>query len=577
MTNKQWIKKFVLMHKRIFFLGITVVTLMTLINLMYPFLNGKIVNTIFYDKDIISFLNLCVFYTLLLFFNQFIIATLNNYVLSHLMTGFVFDIRRAVFKKLLNKRGEELLGVYSGDIISRMNNDAAGFANLIFWDIFWGYSNVLHITFAIGFMFYYNIILGFSTAILVPIIFFISQYFKIKTKKVNSRILADQGKLSSYLFEIVKNLQQIKIMNAKRKIIRSYIKKTSDINKATVKSGIIGVTSERVNSFITVIAQLIIFFICSYFIIRGQMQLGVFVAAMSYFNMAVKYFSILNGKIVDVGKQNVSIQRIVDILNGNEEDYKSSIPPKQIKSGDIDFKNVTFGYIKDHYILDRIYFHIEAGSTIGVVGKSGAGKTTLVNLLYNLYHVVSGEILIDGINIDEYNLHSLRSQIGIVHQENILYDATLRYNLSFSNSKDNDEALIEAIKKAALFDTFTQLPSGLDTLLGVDGQALSGGQKQRLAIARVFVKNPRILILDEATSFLDSCNEVFIQNVLIELSKEKTLIIIAHRLSTIKNCDKILVLDNGEIKGFDSHYALIKNNETYINLYKKQYILGDEQ
>ncbi|GAA3409484.1 ABC transporter ATP-binding protein [Paenibacillus hodogayensis] len=575
MTTRQWVTKFVFMHKWVFLCGFIITTLGTVINLIYPFLNGKIINIAFYDKDMTAFLNLCLIYAGILFVNQFVVMTLNNLISSHLMTGFVFDIRRALFKKILHKKGRDLSGMYSGDMISRMNNDATDIMNLVFWSGLWGYSNFLHILFAVCFMFYYNIFLGAFTVVLVPVVFFTSKHFKKKSQNINKEISKEQGKLSSYLFEIMKNLQEIKILNACKKVTRFYLRKTTSINKMNVESGRIDVTAERVNSFLTLIAQLFIFMMCAYFIVIDQMQLGVFVAAVSYFNMAVYYFSTINGKIMDAGKQLVSLQRVVDILNEDEEDYKESHPTKQIKDGTIEFKNVTFGYTEDKHVLNGFNLRVAAGSTIGVVGKSGGGKTTMANLIYHLYNVDSGELLIDGTNVNEYNLHSLRSQVGIVHQETILYDNTLRYNLSFTNNKDNDAVLIEAIKKAALYDVFLTLPNGLDTLLGTDGQELSGGQKQRLAIARILVKNPKILIFDEATSFLDSQNEALIRNVMMDMSYDRTLIIIAHRFSTIKSCDKIAVLAEGVVAGFDTHNVLIKSNETYIDLFREQFI-GDE-
>lgn len=575
MTKRQWVTKFVFMHKWVFLCGFIITTLGTVINLIYPFLNGRIINIAFYDKDMTAFLNLCFIYAGILIFNQFVVMTLNNLIQSHLMTGFVFDIRRTLFKKILHKKGKDLSGMYSGDMISRMNNDTKDIMNLVFSSGLWVYSNFLHILFAVCFMFYYNLFLGVFTVVLVPVVFFTSKHFKKKSQNVRKDISKEQGKLSSYLFEIAKNLQEIKILNARKQVTRFYSRKTTAINKMNVVSGRIDVTAERVNSFITLIAQLVIFVTCAYFIVKGHMQLGVFVAALSYFNMAVTYFSSINGKIIDAGKQLVSIQRVVDILNEEEEDYKESHPPKQIKDGTIEFNNVTFGYTEDKYVLNGFNLRVDAGSTIGIVGKSGAGKTSMANLLYNLYNVDGGELLIDGMNVNEYNLHSLRSQVGIVHQETILYDHTLRYNLSFTNNKDNDDAMLEALKKAALYDVFLTLPNGLDTLLGTDGQELSGGQKQRLAIARILVKNPKILIFDEATSFLDSQNEALIRNMMRDMSKDRTLIIIAHRFSTIKNCDKIAVLADGVVAGFDTHEVLIKSNETYIDLFREQCI-GDE-
>ncbi len=492
------------------------------------------------------------------------------------MTGFLLDIRRALFQKILHKKGKDLSEMYSGDMISRMNNDATDFVNLIFWSGLWGYSNLLHITFSVGFMFYYNIFLGIFTVILVPLVFFTSKYFKERSENINKNISVEQGKLSSYLFEIVKNLNEIKVLNVYKSARKRYLRKTALINKMKVENQRICVMAERMNTLIYLIAQLIIFVTCAYFIVKNKMKLGAFVSAVSYFNMAVNYFGSLNGKIVDMGKQNVSIQRVVDILNETEEDYKENIPHKEVMNGTIQFKNVTFSYNKGKPILSGINLYINGGSIIGVVGKSGAGKSTMANLLYNLYTVDSGELFIDGINVNEYNLHSLRSQVGIVHQETIIYDNTLRYNLAFSNNKDNDDALVDAIKKVALYDTFLSLPNGLDTLLGSNGYKLSSGQNQRLAIVRVIIKNTKILIFDESTSLLDSQNEALIRNVMSNLAKTSTIIIISHRFSTIKNCDKIVVLEDGVIQDFDTHKQLMKRSKIYIDLFREQCITGGE-
>ena len=185
---------------------------MTLAGLSYPFIIGKIVNSVFYDKNFDVFLHLCLIYAGIFFFNQFIVATINNFMWSNLMTSFVFDIRRALFKKILHKKGKDLSNLYSGDMISRMNNDATDFMNFIFWSILWGYSGILGIIFSLYFMFYYNVFLGISTVILVPVVFYTSMYFKKKSQVVNKEISKEKGKLSSFLFETVKNLQEIKIL-----------------------------------------------------------------------------------------------------------------------------------------------------------------------------------------------------------------------------------------------------------------------------------------------------------------------------------------------------------------------------
>ncbi|WP_339253587.1 ABC transporter ATP-binding protein [Paenibacillus sp. FSL P2-0136] len=575
MTARRWVMTFIRMHKLVFVCGFLVTTVMTLVNLIYPFLGGRLINIAFYDQDLKAFLKLCLIYAGILLFNQFIVATLNNLISSQIMTGFVFDIRRALFRKILHQKGKDLSGMYSGDLISRMNRDAKDIMNLLFWSGLWGYSNLLHIVFAVGFMFYYHVLLGVFTVVLVPVVFMASRYFKRRALRVNRDLAAEQGRLSSYLFEIVANMREIKLLNAGGLVTRTFLRRTVSIHHKNVDNGRIEVSTERVNAFITLAAQLLLFIICARLIVKGQMQLGVFVAAASYFNMAVTYFSSINSKITDTWGQNVSLQRVAELLNEEEEDYREARLPTLIKEGTIEFRNVSFGYTEERPVLDGFNLRVEGGSTVGIAGRSGAGKTTLGSLLCSLYPVDGGELLIDGRNVNEYNLHSLRSQVGVVHQETVLYDNTLRYNLSFTNNRDQDSLLLEAFKRAALDELVQNLPEGLDTVLGISGQELSGGQKQRLAIARILVKNPKILVFDEATSSLDSKNEALIRQMTGELAQDRTLIIIAHRLSTLRGCDRIAVLEDGRVTGYDTHDVLIRSNKTYIDLFSEQRAGGE--
>lgn len=405
MTAGQWVIKFMRMHRWVFVCGFLVTTVMTLVNLSYPFLGGRMINIAFYDQDLSAFMNLCLVYGGILLFNQFIVATLNNLISSHLMTGFVFDIRRALFRKILHQQGKDLSGMYSGDLISRMNRDATDIMNLVFWSGLWGYSNLLHIVFAVGFMFYYHVLLGVFTVVLVPAIFLASRYFKQRALSVNRDLAEEQGRLSSYLFEIVANMREIKLLNAGKQAANTYLRKTVSIHGMNVENGRIEVTTERVNAFISLAAQLLLFLICAYLIAEGRMPLGVFVAAASYFNMAVTYFSSINSKITDAWRQTISLQRVAGILNQEEEDYRADLPPVLIQKGTVEFRDVRFGYTEGRPVLDGFNLRVEGGSTIGIAGRSGAGKTTIGNLLYNLYNVDDGELLIDGVNVQEMNLH----------------------------------------------------------------------------------------------------------------------------------------------------------------------------
>jgi ATP-binding cassette subfamily B protein len=239
--------------------------------------------------------------------------------------------------------------------------------------------------------------------------------------------------------------------------------------------------------------------------------------------------------------------------------------------GDIEYKNVEFGYAAERSILKGLDLTIRAGETIAFVGPSGAGKTTICSLLPRFYEVNGGAITIDGIDIRDMTLRSLRSQIGIVQQDVFLFAGTIRENIAYGRLEATESEILEAARRARLDEVIASLPAGLNTIIGERGVKLSGGQKQRLAIARIFLKNPPILILDEATSALDTETERAIQQALAELSKGRTTLVIAHRLATIVNADRIAVIDRGVIVEQGDHKELLAANGIYRRLSEAQF------
>ncbi len=244
--------------------------------------------------------------------------------------------------------------------------------------------------------------------------------------------------------------------------------------------------------------------------------------------------------------------------------------------GDIKFENVSFHYKSSKEVLKNISFDIKPGEKLALVGPSGGGKTTICHLIPRFYDATQGEILMDGTNINEFTLDSLRKQIGIVQQDVFLFGGTIKDNIMYGNLNATEDELIDAAKKANIYDYIKSLPNGFDTEIGERGVKLSGGQKQRLSIARIFLKNPSILILDEATSALDNTTELLIQNALDELCKGRTTIIVAHRLSTIRSANEIMVISDGVIKEQGTHDELIKKGGVYKTLYDLQFRSQEE-
>ena len=267
--------------------------------------------------------------------------------------------------------------------------------------------------------------------------------------------------------------------------------------------------------------------------------------------------------------------RFIALLDENEETVYNGNKTCETVSGDIRFEHVSFHYVESNEVLDDVSFHLEKGKTLALVGPSGGGKTTICHLIPRFYFLEQGHIYIDNIDIGEYTLNSLREKIGIVQQDVFLFGGSIKQNIAYGKPSASDEEILEAAKKANIIDFINSLPNGWDTEIGERGVRLSGGQKQRLSIARLFLKNPPILILDEATSALDNTTEMLIQRSLNELAKGRTCLIVAHRLSTIKNADEIAVISKGKIMEMGNHEELIKLNGIYADLYKLQFKNSD--
>lgn len=310
----------------------------------------------------------------------------------------------------------------------------------------------------------------------------------------------------------------------------------------------------------------------SFFTLRGELTMGEFVGFILLSNIFVRPIEKINAMLELYPRGYAGFKRLQEELRVEPDivDVEDAIDAPDFL-GDISYRNVSFAYEEESEVLSNINLEIKAGETVAFVGPSGVGKTTLVNLLPRFYEISEGEILIDGINIQDMTMHSLRKQIGVVQQDVFLFNGTIRENVLYGRLDATDREVWGAIEAAQLGELIKELPQGLDTQIGERGVLLSGGQKQRLSIARIFLKNPAILILDEATSALDTETEFYIQESLNKLSEGRTTLIIAHRLATIQHADRILVISEEGIAEDGSHEELLALNGHYAELYYAQF------
>lgn len=421
-------------------------------------------------------------------------------------------------------------------------------------------------------LFFYNTKLTIIVLCSIPIYAILSAIVTPLFKKRLDEKFNTGAETQSFLVEAITGVQTVKSFSLKQKFENKWGDLQSDYVKASYKTSMVSATAGTIGQFIQKMFDLLILFFGAMLVMQGNLTVGQLVA-----------FRMLSGRVSgpvlrlvqlwqEYQQASLSVKRIGDIFNNAPEQNSNinGIIPKL--SGKIVFDKVHFKYnIEASDVIKDMSFCIEPNTIIGVVGRSGSGKSTISKLIQRLYIPHSGKISIDGMDLSTINPSALRKQIGVVLQENFMFNGTVKDNISIHMPSATLEMVIQAAKTAGAHDFILELPNGYDTIIGEKGIGLSGGQKQRIAIARAIINDPRILIFDEATSALDYESESIIQNNLKDICKNRTVIIIAHRLSTLKDAQKIIVIDKGNLIEYDTHENLMKNKGLYYYLYSKQH------
>lgn len=552
------------------FIGVfLIIVVTTAIVAFYPYLFGKLIDALFYDKNISMFVKIVLIYLVIYIINQILHYRLDIMV-AKLGIQYSFDIKKNLLHKVLTYKSRDLSNLNTGDIISRVNKDAEEPLNFIYHDIFYGLSAFMDFLMCFGIIAFINSTLAIIMLIMSLVAFLLSKYFEAKLAPLYKNIIKQRAKNSNWLFEVLNGMRDLKLIFSVDRCFDKYMKTETEIVDFSYRIAKKEIMAERVNDGVKLISTIIIYFFAAAFIIQNMLTLGGLVACVDYFNRMMLMMDRIYARIFRVSKRMASIDRVVEIEDFDSENDLSSNEQFDIAEGEVVFDAVTFAYEDNKKVLDQINLSIRPGEKIALVGRSGEGKSTIAQLICRLYEVNQGEIRIDGKNINEIDVHSLRRQIGIVNQNAAIFSNTIRYNLIFSNKKERDHEIWEVLKQVEMDKVIAQLPEGLDTYLTSAGLALSGGQYQRLAIARAYLKKAAIMIFDESTSAIDGHTEESIIQSWNEMFKNHTVIVIAHRFSTIMNCDRVAVLENGKIVACDIHDTLINTCESYRKLFYKQ-------
>lgn len=483
------------------------------------------------------------------------------------------NIQTLMAQKFLLSDISHITKKHSGKYLSNFTNDTTILFTVLTGVVVTLFKETFTLIALLGLMFYHDWQLSLLAMIMIPIAAISSKNIGKKMGKKVYVSLEASDKFMKFLSEIIKGSWLIKIYQKEEEELKKISMIIDERFKAIRKVEQTRLGAGPIMEIISAIAIAIVVFFAGYRSLQGAVTLGEFVSFLAALMLAYQPVRALAGINVGIQEGIAAAKRIYELIDQKNEIYNDkNAPSLKLKNATLEFKNISFIYPDGTRALKNLSAKIEGGKKIGLVGISGSGKTTFLNLIPRFFNLKYGTILIDDQNINSINLNSLRKEISIVSQDVILFDDTIKSNILYGNASASDDEIINACKFAAAQDFIEKLPNKYETIIGENGIKLSGGQKQRLSIARAILKDSPIILLDEATSSLDSESEAVIQKAIENLTKNKTTIIIAHRLSTIMNCDKILVFDSGQIVAEGSHESLVKNSSIYKNLYEKQII-----
>ncbi|MBR6689962.1 MAG: ABC transporter ATP-binding protein [Bacilli bacterium] len=540
-----------------------------IISIVIPMLSAKI---------IVELTNNQFYQLILIAIAIFLIENLRN-IVNNSGRFYAQTIYRESFINIQTKLGKEILKLEnkviddnsSGTFIQRLTNDTSRLA-----DIF----NVLNIYLTniitdigiFGAIFIINRKVFLFILIAVIVLYIIENTRVKQFNEKDKSFRKKHDRVSGFVGELVRGIRDIKMLNAENSFINEMHDKIVDLNQERYMMQDVDRKFHLLRGFTRDLTDLFLIILLVYLIMNNELTIASALIIHNYSNRLpsiINYIGILLEKVKDF---NLSSSRIFNIINSDEFTKEKFGDTHLSKiNGDFEFIDVEFGYNKDK-VLDKLNFKIKANETVAFVGKSGAGKTTIFNLICKMYDVDKGEILIDGININKLDKDSIRGNITIISQNPYIFNFSIKENLRLVKKDLTEKEMIEACKLACLHDFIMGLPDKYDTIIGEGGVNLSGGQKQRLAIARALIQKTEIILFDEATSALDNETQASIQQAINNMKNKYTILIIAHRLSTIINCDRILLLNNGKIEAEGTHKQLLKKSKVYKELYESEII-----
>lgn len=547
-----------------------------ILTLIGPYLVGKAINVIHVNMSHDNFIYLGKISIALLFtyISGAFLSLIQNVKMNKISQEIVNVMRKNAFNKIHKFPLKTFNGMAQGNILTILINDIDNISSSLSQIGTRIVVNILTISTALGIMIYISPSLTIIQLLLVSIT---GVFLKEITKRSKEKRRIQQrylGRLNSYIDEILTGQAEVKSFSYEERAIERFKKLNYEYKENAIKSLFFSGFNFPTLNFINNVGYSLIIFTGAIFMLNGKINLGElssFIIYSKLFNRPIasisEAYNIIQTVIVSSERFFSFMELEEDKLGGDRELLEENI------KGDIEFKDVSFSYDGKVDVLKNLSFEAKAGKVVAIVGPTGGGKTTIVNLLMKFYDISSGEITIDGINIDEYKKSDIRKMFGMVLQDSWLFTGTIEENIRYGNESISHEDIIKSAKLACAHDFISKLPMGYDTIVSEDNMVLSSGQKQLITIARIIASNPKFLIFDEATSGVDTRTELRLQKAIANITENRTSFVIAHRLSTIKNADLILVLKDGTIIEKGTHKELMELEGFYKTMYNTQYAL----
>ena len=552
-------------------LGVVCMIVAALGYLVVPWLIRNVVDGVLQNKDL-GLLTLIVIAILIIFLIRGFATYGQNYMMAYVGQRVVIDIRETLFKHLQRLDQAYFDTRKTGVIMSNITSDVGALQQAIVDNLISFMTEGVTLVGSLVFMFYLDWKLSLLTLIIVPVVLGLTNVFGKRLRSAGHEVQGRTADITAFLQEVISGARVIRSFARESFEFKRFEKENKNNFDAAMKATKLTAIMGPMVEFSAAIAVVVILWYGGYSVVQGYITAGSLIAFLIYaINLAnpVKRLTQVYGNIQ---KALAAGDRVIDILE--TQPHVKELPTAKMMDhvkGEVHFDNVQFSYDAENLALKGVTLHVKPGETVAIVGPSGAGKSTIANLLPRFYDVTGGSIRIDGMDIREATFTSLRENIGLVPQDTMLFNASVRDNILYGRLDATEEEVLAAAKAANAIEFIEKLPQGFDTMVGERGNSLSGGQRQRIAIARAILKNPSILILDEATSALDTESEKIVQEALERLMKGRTALVIAHRLSTVQHADHIVVLQQGSVVEEGTHDELLALQGLYSHLYTVQF------